>query len=65
VGTPVAAYPVPGPLDIIEPGVTGCLDQDLTLAINQCLTLDRQQVEQHSQHWSWGNCWNIFKENLV
>lgn len=65
VGTPVAAYPVPGPLDIIEPGVTGYLYQDLRKAINQCLTLDRQQVERHSQQWSWDNCWNIFKENLV
>jgi len=65
VGTPVAAYAVPGPLDIIEPGVTGHLDQDLRRAIDQCLTLDRQQVEQHSQKWSWDHCWNIFKENLV
>jgi glycosyltransferase involved in cell wall biosynthesis len=65
VGTPVAAYPVPGPLDIITQGVTGYLDQDLIQAINQCLLLDRQQVEEHSQEWSWGNCWNIFKENLI
>jgi glycosyltransferase involved in cell wall biosynthesis len=65
VGTPVAAYPVPGPLDIIMQGVTGYLDQDLTKAIDQCLSLDRQQVEEHSLDWSWDNCWNIFKENLI
>ena len=28
-GVPVAAYPVTGPIDVIEDGVTGALDQDL------------------------------------
>ena len=27
-GVPVAAFPVPGPADVIEPGVTGVLDAD-------------------------------------
>ena len=64
-GTPVAAYPCQGPLDVIEPGVTGYLSEDLALAIDQCLKLDRTQVEQGSQRWSWEHAWRIFRENLV
>jgi glycosyltransferase involved in cell wall biosynthesis len=64
-GTPVAAYPCQGPLDVIEPGVTGYLSEDLTSAIDQCLKLDRTQVEQGSQRWSWEQAWRIFQENLV
>tara|TARA_B100000446_G_C10548626_1_gene339383 strand:- start:411 stop:764 length:354 start_codon:yes stop_codon:yes gene_type:complete len=28
-GTPVAAYPVSGPIDIVQEGITGALDEDL------------------------------------
>ena len=65
LGTPVSAYPVPGPQDIITQGVTGFMDADLETAIDRCLTLDRSKVEQHSKCWTWQACWNIFKQNLV
>lgn len=64
-GTPVAAYPVPGPQDIIEPGVTGYLDWNLERAVLNCLNLDRDQVKQASQCWTWEACWHIFRDNLV
>jgi glycosyltransferase involved in cell wall biosynthesis len=64
-GTPVAAYPVPGPKDIIEPGLTGFLSNNLELAIQQCLTLDRADVETASLQWTWTECWRIFEENLI
>lgn len=64
-GTPVAAYPVPGPRDIVEPGLTGFLNDNLRLAVKQCLTLDRKEVEDASLVWTWAECWRIFKENLV
>jgi len=35
-GTPVAAYPVAGPKDIVEPGLTGFLNDNLHLAVEQC-----------------------------
>ena len=41
-GVPVAAFPVPGPLDVIEPGVTGVLHEDLATAIGGALRLSRQ-----------------------
>ena len=40
-GVPVAAYPVQGPLDIIVPGVSGVLDEDLGRAVRGALTLAR------------------------
>lgn len=64
-GTPVAAYPVSGPLDVVEPGVTGILDNDLVKAIDQCRLLDRQRVYAGSMRWTWEEAWRIFRDNLV
>ena len=64
-GTPVAAYPVQGPIDIIENGVTGYMDSNLSLAIENCLKLDREKVKTASDKWTWEECWSIFKENLI
>jgi glycosyltransferase involved in cell wall biosynthesis len=64
-GTPVAAYPCQGPKDVVDPGVTGVMSEDLVDAVNQCLKLDRTQVEAGSQRWSWEQAWQIFKDNLI
>ena len=64
-GTPVAAYPTQGPLDVVEQGVSGFLHNDLNEAIKQCLELDREKVYQASLKWCWENAWNIFKNNLI
>jgi glycosyltransferase involved in cell wall biosynthesis len=63
--TPVAAYPVQGPLDVIDSGVTGFMDEDLKTAVDRCLTLDRTKVLAGSQRWSWDNAWRIFRDNLT
>lgn len=39
-GVPVAAFPVTGPIDVIEDGVTGALDEDLARAVKRALALD-------------------------
>jgi len=64
-GTPVAAYPCAGPLDVVEPGITGFMDLDLASAVHQCMALDRDKVLQGSQRWSWQRAWTIFRDNLV
>jgi glycosyltransferase involved in cell wall biosynthesis len=64
-GTPVAAYPVQGPLDIVEQGINGYLNQDLAIAIGLCLSLDRSAVKESSNKWTWEECWNIFHTNLI
>jgi glycosyltransferase involved in cell wall biosynthesis len=64
-GTPVAAYPVTGPLDVIDDGVTGYMDTDLATAVHRCIGLNRDTVLAGSQRWSWQRAWEIFKDNLV
>ena len=32
-GTPVAAYPVTGPIDVVNQGVSGWLDDDISVAV--------------------------------
>ena len=64
-GTPVAAYPADGPLDVIDNGVTGYMEEDLATAVHRCIGLNRNTVLEGSQRWSWANAWQIFKENLI
>ena len=64
-GTPVAAYPAPGPLDVVDIGKTGYLGEDLNYNISCCLTLDRKGVIIHSQKWSWEKAWEIFRDNMI
>ena len=64
-GTPVAAYPCPGPRDVIDQGQTGYMCEDLSYAVSCCLSLDRSRVLAGSQRWSWQKAWEIFRENLV
>jgi glycosyltransferase involved in cell wall biosynthesis len=52
-GTPVAAFPAPGPLDVIEHGVTGYISSDLAEAVAGALKLDRQQCLSFAQANPW------------
>jgi glycosyltransferase involved in cell wall biosynthesis len=60
-GTPVAAFPVIGPIDVVEHEKTGYLHDDLETAIDKCFEMKRIK----SKTWSWNNCWKIFRQNLV
>jgi glycosyltransferase involved in cell wall biosynthesis len=64
-GTPVAAYPVCGPQDVIELDRTGYTSPDLKLAVVRALAIPRHVVVVASYRWSWEKCWDIFKYNLV
>ena len=52
-GTPVAAFPVPGPLDVIEQGVTGVLHEDLRSAVVSALRLQRRACAERAAAFSW------------
>ncbi len=64
-GTPVAAYPCQGPLDVVDEGITGCMNEDLKQAVKDALMLDRQRVWEGSNRWTWERAWEIFKANLI
>ena len=51
-GTPVAAYPVSGPIDIVTPA-TGALDDDLDAAIASALTRDRADCAYYGRTYTW------------
>ena len=64
-GTPVAAYPVQGPKDVIDEDITGCMRDNLKDAVDAALKLNRINVFEGSKRWTWDNAWKIFKDNLV
>ena len=62
-GLPVAAYPVPGPIDVVGPGA-GVLDEDLRAACLKALTLSREQAREHSMRFTWKESARQFLENI-
>ncbi|MGH1542943.1 MAG: glycosyltransferase family 4 protein [Arenicella sp.] len=52
-GTPVAAFPVPGPVDVVQQSKTGVLDEDLASAIKGALQLNRQDCREYAEKQSW------------
>ena len=63
-GTPIAAYPVTGPIDVVRPGVSGVLDADLRSAAMAALRLPRDAVRAHALDSSWGRATAQFLNNL-
>lgn len=51
-GTPVAAFPVPGPLDVLGPQA-GAMDEVLEQAIARALVLDRAACLAHGRSFGW------------
>jgi len=64
-GTPVAAYPVTGPLDVIDEGRTGVLHEDLGVAVRRALTLDRGICRQAALEKSWARATGEFLGHLA
>jgi glycosyltransferase involved in cell wall biosynthesis len=52
-GVPVAAYPVHGPLDILEGSSAGVMDEDLSVAIRRALLIPRAAAVQRGREFSW------------
>lgn len=64
-GVPVAAYPVTGPLDVVNRGVSGFLDEDLGKAARAALELDRTRVREDSFRFSWAKAAELFLSNIA
>jgi glycosyltransferase involved in cell wall biosynthesis len=64
-GTPVAALPVAGPLDVIGDAPVGALDADLRAACLRALEADRPRCRAHAERSSWTACAHRFRDSLV
>lgn len=64
-GLPVAAYPVMGPIDVVNDGVSGALDNNLEKAVSRALELKREDAISHSAKFTWHNTAIKFAEHLV
>jgi glycosyltransferase involved in cell wall biosynthesis len=62
-GTPVAAYPVTGPVDIVTPE-TGALGDNLADAIREALTRDRAACAAYGRSFSWDRSAREFLSGL-
>ena len=70
-GTPVAAFPVPGPIDVLGPTARdaqgapiGALDHDLRSAIERALGLNRAACAGFARRYSWDACTDQFLDGL-
>jgi glycosyltransferase involved in cell wall biosynthesis len=65
-GTPVAAFPVTGPRDVVgaTPGI-GAVGADLRTAALAALHADRALCRAHAERYSWHACAELFREHLI
>jgi glycosyltransferase involved in cell wall biosynthesis len=63
-GVPVAAFPVPGPLDVVNGAAVGCLDEDLARAVKSALTVSPERCREHALSYSWKASAEQFLNNL-
>ena len=63
-GIPVAAYPVPGPLDVIGQEPVGCLHHSLDAAIEIALKADPAMCRAHAMTFSWAASTAQFLANI-
>lgn len=71
-GTPVAAYPVDGPLEVLRPDSDypharkgGVLHDDLACASLEALKVPRFEARAQALSFSWDESTRLFEQNLV
>src|SRR5712664_1781595 len=64
-GTPVAAFPVTGPKDVIADHPIGAIDHDLRAACLRALTMSRETCRNFALERSWENSARQFVGNLT
>jgi glycosyltransferase involved in cell wall biosynthesis len=64
-GLPIAAFPVTGPTDIVTPGVTGVLSEDLGNAALAALRLDRARIRAKAAEFGWEGAARLFLANIT
>ena len=64
-GLPVAAFPVPAPLDVIGHSGAGVLDDDLALAARRALEISPEFCREYALTYSWRHTAERFLSNLA
>ncbi|MBU3647651.1 MAG: glycosyltransferase family 1 protein, partial [Limnohabitans sp.] len=71
-GTPVAAYPVDGPLEVLRLDAKlpnqrkgGVLHEDLSYASLEALKISRHEARQQALSFSWDESTRLFEQHLV
>ena len=64
-GVPVAAYPVTGPIDVVENGKSGILDEDLGRAARGALGISRAAARKRALEFTWAECARQFLSNVA
>lgn len=64
-GTPVAAFPVPGPLDVVGGSDAGVLHHDLKQAALGALRLSREDCRRHAERFTWAASAVQFRDNVL
>ena len=63
-GTPVAAYPVTGPIDVIQNNLNGYLSDDLEYAVQKAIKVNSNSCVSFAKKHSWKKVTNQFLEAL-
>jgi glycosyltransferase involved in cell wall biosynthesis len=64
-GLPVAAFPVPGPVDVVQPRKSGALSEDLAEAAIAALAMGRVDPSSCLADFTWARCADIFENSLT
>jgi len=59
-GLPVAAFPVTGPRDLVVPGVSGALSEDLRAAALSAMTLSAEDARARALGFNWEHAARLF-----
>ena len=64
-GTPVAAYPVTGPIDVIQNNLNGYLSDDIEYAVQKAIKVNSNSCVSFAKKHSWKKVTNQFLEALT
>ena len=63
-GTPVAGFPVTGPIDIVGDGIGGAVSEDLRQAALDALDIDRATARERAMRYTWTACAEMYMDNI-
>lgn len=63
-GTPVAGFPVTGPIDIVGDGFGGVVSEDLRHAALTALDVDRDSARERAMRYTWKACAEMYMDNI-